>query len=235
MTPGRKPSMRASACSTRRSTACTPSGCFRSTAIERRPRLRTSLSGFRTRALGLSRRRTSAPMSASIIAVNGPGPMPAISITFKPCSGPAMTWTLPAEQSLWIVRHHRVEDLALHAAGLELRPEVGEEEGVRSLKHLVVHGRQHLVEHLLEALGDRVRELRRRQTAHVVLAEADLVGVPGFHELHHLVGPLVVGGEDLVTAAVVANERAAVGDAAYVVLIGGLALVADEGAREVGA
>ena len=33
-------------------------------------------------------RTTSAPMSASIMAQKGPGPMPAISITFVPESGP---------------------------------------------------------------------------------------------------------------------------------------------------
>ena len=36
-----------------------------------------------------STRITSAPMSASIIAANGPGPSPAISTIFKPASGPA--------------------------------------------------------------------------------------------------------------------------------------------------
>ena len=45
ITPGRKPSMSASACSTRSSTVATPSGCFRSTPIERRPRFSTSAGG----------------------------------------------------------------------------------------------------------------------------------------------------------------------------------------------
>src|SRR5436305_2714424 len=235
MTPGRKPSMRASACSTRRSTVCTPSGCLRSTATDLRPRFNTSLSGLSTRALGRSIRRTSAPMSASIIAVNGPGPIPAISITLKPCSGPAMSVKLSPEQSLRIVGEHGVEHRALHAAGLEPRPEVGEKECVRALVHLVVDARQHLVEHFLELSGDRVRELGRRQAAHVVLAEADLVGVARSDERHHLVGPLVVGSEQFVAAAVVADERAPLGNAAYVVHVGRLALVADEGAGQVGA
>ena len=67
---------------------------FRPGVMERRPRLSTSFSGLSTRAFGRSTRSTSAPMSASIIAVNGPGPMPAISITLKPCSGPAMSLRL---------------------------------------------------------------------------------------------------------------------------------------------
>jgi hypothetical protein len=33
-------------------------------------------------------RSTSAPMSASIMPQNGPGPIPAISITFTPANGP---------------------------------------------------------------------------------------------------------------------------------------------------
>src|SRR4051812_2029588 len=235
MTPGRKPSRRASACSTSRSTVCTPSGCLRSTAIDLRPRLSTSFSGLSTRAFGRSTRSTSAPMSASIIAVNGPGPMPAISITLTPCSGPAMSSNLSPEQSLRVVGEHGVEGRAVHAATLELRPKVGEEERMRPLVHLVVDARQHLVEHLLESFGDGVRELRRGQAAHVVLTQAHLVGVPGLDKRHHLVGSLVVGSQELVAAAVVADKRPALGDAADVIHIGRLTLVTDQGPRQVDA
>ena len=93
MTPGRKPSSRASARSTSVSRAATPSGCFRSRARLRRPRCRTSHPGAsgagpRT-ACARSTRMTSAPMSDSIIAANGPGPIPASSMTRMPVSGPA--------------------------------------------------------------------------------------------------------------------------------------------------
>ena len=75
--------MRASADSTSVSSASTPSGFFRSMPTERRPRFNTSAGG----AAGSppltdwarSTRTTSAPMSASIMAAKGPGPMPAIS------------------------------------------------------------------------------------------------------------------------------------------------------------
>src|SRR5829696_438236 len=90
-TPGRNPSMSASACSTMRRTVSTPSGCFRSTPIERRPRFNTSIhpgSNPRSTDWARSTRTTSAPMSESSIAANGPGPMPAISITLTPDSGP---------------------------------------------------------------------------------------------------------------------------------------------------
>src|SRR5437879_4414783 len=95
MTPGRNAAMSASACSTSRSTVATPSGCLRSTATERRPRFSTSRVGSPAPGPGRSTRTTSAPMSASIMAVNGPGPMPAISITRRPCNGP-MASTLPS-------------------------------------------------------------------------------------------------------------------------------------------
>src|SRR5688500_7074199 len=98
VTPGRKPSMRASADSTSLSTVWTPSGFLRSTPIERRPRFRTSTGGFdgsppRT-ACERSTRRTSAPMSERSMAANGPGPMPAISMILMPLSGPDMGWLL---------------------------------------------------------------------------------------------------------------------------------------------
>src|SRR5688572_11654660 len=90
-TPGRNPSMSASACSTMRIRASTPSALLRSMPTERRPRFSTSLLGaskFPVTAWARSTRITSAPMSASIIAANGPGPIPAISITRTSESGP---------------------------------------------------------------------------------------------------------------------------------------------------
>src|SRR4051812_36579210 len=90
-TPGRKPSMSASACSTSFITVSTPSAFFRSTPMERRPRFRISRFGrskLPVTAWARSTRTTSAPMSASIIAANGPGPIPAISTTFTPDNGP---------------------------------------------------------------------------------------------------------------------------------------------------
>ena len=39
-----------------------------------------------------SMRITSAPMSESNIAQNGAGPIPAISMIFRPCSGPMVVW-----------------------------------------------------------------------------------------------------------------------------------------------
>ena len=95
ITPGRKPSMRPSAFSTNCNKASTPSGLFRSSAILRRPRSMRSPAGVagagpRT-ACARSTRITSAPMSASNMAANGPGPMPAISIILYPDNGPDIT------------------------------------------------------------------------------------------------------------------------------------------------
>ena len=92
VTPGRKPSMRPSACSTIFSTASTPSGFFRSIPIDRRLRVSVSFGGSagsppRT-APARSTRMTLAPMSASIMAQNGPGPIPASSMMVIPSSGP---------------------------------------------------------------------------------------------------------------------------------------------------
>ena len=94
ITPGRKPSVSTSAFSISFSTSSTPSGFFRSTPMLRRPRANTSLDGLsgsvpRT-AAERSMRITSAPRSASIIAQNGPGPMPVISTTLMPERGPAI-------------------------------------------------------------------------------------------------------------------------------------------------
>src|SRR6266567_4852960 len=91
--------MRASARSIRRSTAATPAGFFRSTAMLRRPRARrlkrcsspggppTRLSSWPTLA-ARSTRMTSAPISDNSIAQNGPGPIPASSTILTPSSGP---------------------------------------------------------------------------------------------------------------------------------------------------
>ncbi len=93
ITPGRKPSITTSARSTSDNNVSTPSACFKSSATLRRPRSMTSQCGpvasSRT-ACTRSTRTTSAPISASIIAANGPGPMPAISKMRTPCSGPAI-------------------------------------------------------------------------------------------------------------------------------------------------
>jgi len=62
------------------------------TATERRPRALTSHIGagsVGSTAPARSTRSTSAPMSDSIMAANGPGPIPASSTTRYPASGPA--------------------------------------------------------------------------------------------------------------------------------------------------
>src|SRR5690606_25746080 len=66
-------------------------GCFRSRAMDRRPRLSSLARAAGSPAIALSTRSTrmtSAPRSASSIAAYGPGPRPAISITVRPTSGP---------------------------------------------------------------------------------------------------------------------------------------------------
>src|SRR3954452_9418557 len=92
VTPGRKPSSSTSARSTSASTSSTPAGSLRSTATERRPRLSRSCSAAPVggRARGRSIRSTSAPRSASSIAANGPGPIPASSTTRSPARGPVV-------------------------------------------------------------------------------------------------------------------------------------------------
>ena len=94
MTPGRKPSINASADSTSLSNVSTPSGFLRSIAMFWRPRCKMSNAGPsgagpRT-ACARSTRMTSAPMSDNIMAAKGPGPMPAISTIRKPVSGPVI-------------------------------------------------------------------------------------------------------------------------------------------------
>src|SRR5215475_10813347 len=84
--------MSASERATRSSTMARPSACLRSTPMERRPRFNRSGCGTPNEDgstdAARSTRITSAPMSASIIAVKGPGPMPASSMTRTPTSGP---------------------------------------------------------------------------------------------------------------------------------------------------
>src|SRR5262249_28811718 len=85
--------MRASALAARRSTTLRPASAFTSTAIERRPRCSTSnLTSRPGRPRSATSRRstriTSAPMSASSMAANGAGPMPAISTMRYPARGP---------------------------------------------------------------------------------------------------------------------------------------------------
>ena len=88
--PGRIPSTSTSACSTRSRTVATAAGCLRSRATFGRPRLSTSVRPKENipPAPGRSIRMTSAPRSAKIMQACGAGPMPAISTTFTPRSGP---------------------------------------------------------------------------------------------------------------------------------------------------
>ena len=94
MTPGRKPSINASADSMSFNSVSTPSGFLRSIAMFWRPRCKMSKAGPsgagpRTDC-ARSTRITSAPMSDNIMAANGPGPMPAISTIRKPERGPVI-------------------------------------------------------------------------------------------------------------------------------------------------
>src|SRR6202022_3953527 len=86
ITPGRKPSISASALA-RRSSTCAMAALFlRSSSMTFRPRPATDLRFFL--APTRSSVTTSAPMSASIMQAKGPGPMPANSTMRKPASGP---------------------------------------------------------------------------------------------------------------------------------------------------
>src|ERR671910_1083258 len=93
-TPGRNTSKKASADSISRSSASTPSGCFRSTATACLPRSMALVAGFeRSRARAASTRSTrstSAPISASSIPQNGPGPSPPIPAARNPAGGPGI-------------------------------------------------------------------------------------------------------------------------------------------------
>ena len=85
--------MMASALAASRFTTARPASALTSTASERRPRCSTSNLGSRpgrprSAASRRSTRITSAPMSASSMAANGAGPMPAISMMRNPASGP---------------------------------------------------------------------------------------------------------------------------------------------------
>ena len=94
VTPGRKPSISASAFSTSLRTASIASGFFRSNATERRPRLSRLYFGSiaipKPASAARSIRNTSAPMSDSSIAHIGPGPIPASSMTRYPDNTPMM-------------------------------------------------------------------------------------------------------------------------------------------------
>src|SRR6185369_16478832 len=89
MTPGRNPSIKASAPSIRRRMPSRSSGFLRSAATRGRPRPVMG-SGTGTGAPGRSIRTMSAPMSASIIAAKGAGPRPANSTMRKSSSAPML-------------------------------------------------------------------------------------------------------------------------------------------------
>ena len=92
MTPGRKPSMMASAFAASSIAAAAPSFDFRSSVTERLPRIITSIQRSRFRPSpeppGRSTSSTSAPMSASTMPQNGPGPMASNSRILMPERGP---------------------------------------------------------------------------------------------------------------------------------------------------
>ena len=92
MTPGRKPSISASARSTSRSTTSAASRCLRSSATEGRPRASDVSGSGGALDGGRSIRITSAPRSASSMAAKGAGPIPASSTTLRSRSGP---WRAP--------------------------------------------------------------------------------------------------------------------------------------------
>src|SRR5215470_13459480 len=88
MTPGRNPSSRTSADATSRNSSPRPCAFFRSSASTlARPPVDT-VDAKPSIPPGRSTLITSAPMPASSEAANGPGPMPAISTTTMPASGP---------------------------------------------------------------------------------------------------------------------------------------------------
>ena len=93
-TPGRNPSVSPSALSIKRRARSTPSGFFKSTATDRRPRFikstcACSCGGYVARSCR-SIRMMSAPASASIIPAKGAGPIPANSTIRTPVSGPVI-------------------------------------------------------------------------------------------------------------------------------------------------
>src|SRR5205085_3703343 len=86
ITPGRKPSTRASAFASKFSTCATASLAFRSSSTTLRPRPAIDFRFFL--APTRSSVTTSAPISANIMQAKGPGPMPANSTIRNPASGP---------------------------------------------------------------------------------------------------------------------------------------------------
>src|SRR5512147_692275 len=158
MTPGRKPSMSASARATSSSAAATPSFDLRSSVTERRPRSITSIQRSRLRPrstdTGRSTSRTSAPMSASSIPANGPGPIASNSRTLVPESGPGMAAPILSArpraqcrpsvhpQGGLDIAHHRHQargDIVLELALFQDEGGHGAVEG----HHLAVHGAAH--------------------------------------------------------------------------------------------
>src|SRR6266478_6928947 len=102
ITPGRKPSISASALARRSSTWAMAALSFRSSSTTLRPRPATDFRFFL--APTRSSVTTSAPISASIMQANGPGPMPANSTMRKPVRGPeALTWDCAADLSSTVV------------------------------------------------------------------------------------------------------------------------------------
>ena len=83
--------MSTSACSTSRSRTPTPDALRRSRITDLRLRRSASSCGgiILPEPCGRSTRMTSAPRSASSIAANGPGPIPASSMTRAPARGPS--------------------------------------------------------------------------------------------------------------------------------------------------
>src|SRR5213075_3169200 len=100
ITPGLKPSISASALARRSSTCAIAALSLRSSSTTFRPRPATDFRFFL--APTRSSVTTSAPMSASIMQANGPGPMPANSTMRVPASGPEVraleTWACEAEE-----------------------------------------------------------------------------------------------------------------------------------------
>ena len=88
ITPGLNPSKIASEFSTSFNTTSTPSGDFKSTAIDFLPLLAGSSLVPPPKADALSTLMISAPKSAKTIPQKGPGPIPAISTIFNPFKGP---------------------------------------------------------------------------------------------------------------------------------------------------
>ena len=94
ITPGRMPSIRASAVAIRSSATARSSESFRSRAIERLPLFRMPTGKVDPGSEPLvfrSMRTTSAPRSARCMPQKGAGPMPSISTIRMPCRGPLDT------------------------------------------------------------------------------------------------------------------------------------------------